>query len=1172
MTVAGNPDGRTGVPLLPIPKPYEFTLASRFSKGVRNLPHAPTAARTRHVRSLSSRQHAPAIRNGSRPRRPRSDGIIVETHNARHLLRSDGEGIFTQQLLHDMQQSRTFAYLLQEVEQKEDQSGTQLICGHTLIFSQSVSNLRNPRPPARSGRAPKSKAPRSEPGLAGILLSPTASRSWDGVTRCFGTRIVAARCELPQRSRGKSHVFLVSAYAPHTGRHSSEHDQFLEDLGDCMAATKSTDLLQIGIDGNGDMGVRADGNTAALGPLGVPRVNARGRTLCDTIESLGLCSTATFFGRRRKNAHVTWFHPATKRGHQLDHVLVRRSELRWVTSARKVNNRRGSDHHPVRCRTVLPPRWHKARRNDDKPKPRPSKGRVDRSRLQDPDVSATFRDTFSKKFAQMTVTLAATMLVLQTALVSTAEDTLTTPPAHAKRAWFCAEVEAAIQLRDLEQVRHDQRHRGARRRLALAKVKLRLEVRNAKARWAFELCDQMDRNRGQIWPCVKKLNAGSDVKFKSALPMMDRPDGSRTTTPAESAEALKHHLGQLYDSETAVDMDAVLELPPGPERPDLDRLPDMAELAHHVAKAQNGKATGEDTIAVEYLKAIMATDPDGKFESPEAAGMLLSAVQHHWTNKDVPPDWRIAILGMLHKKKSRSDPANYRTLSLLSVVAKLVASIIASRLQSVHDVIGSKSQCGFRPGFSGADAMSMVRAVLDGRRQYDLPTWIVACDLKRAFDRVDRPQTWAILRRYGISDDMVSRIEELYKDNVVKLRVDHADDVFAKSTVGVKQGDCLSPVLFLFVMAAAMETMSWPDTIAPIKFAWNSDGRVQDHTSRWPRDDDKTAADDTGTTNVEYADDLMLMFQSRPDLSDGFTALNTHMLRFGLEFHLARSCDSSKTVAMYVPSPSHPASKADLSPIMLPATTVGGQSQAAGRVDFAKELKYLGSIISSDLSDTTDITARIKSASQVFGALRQKVLGNSRVTALVKCRVYESAVLATLLHNSEFWALTMGQVRRLQVFHHRCCRAMAGVNMWKTRKLKITSAALLQQLGLKPIHTYAQTRFLRTVGRIARMPTTRLSRQLLGAWLPDAVRHASNPPQRLGTRLRLALEVRIPLLSPKDKAVFGHQCRHGWGTWLDVASNLSKPTRHAWHELTQTHPVLSRDHNDTTQAYLKQRP
>ena len=937
-----------------------------------------------------------------------------------------------------------------------------------------------------------------------------------------------------------------------------------------MAAAKSTDLLQIGIDGNGDVGVRSDGTTASLGPLGVPRVNARGRALGDTIESLGLCSTATFFGRRRRHAHVTWYHPATRRGHQLDHVLVRRSELRWVTNARKVNNRRGSDHHPVRCFTTLPPRWRKGKTGGHKPKPR--EGRVDRSRLQDADVSANYRSAFAKEFARLTITAAATMLVLQSALVTAAENTLTTPPTHAKRPWFCTEVEAAIQVRDFEQLLCDQRHRGARTRLALAKVKLRLEVRNAKSRWAFELCDQMDRNRGQIWPLVKKLNAGGEVKFKKSMPMMDRPDGSPTTTPTESAEVLQQHLGRLYDSATSVDMDAVFELPQAPVQPDLDRLPDMSELAHHVAKAQNGKATGEDTIAAEYLRAIMTTDPDGKFESPEAAAMLLRAIRHHWIHKDVPPDWRIAILGMLHKKKSRSDPANYRTLSLLSVVAKLVASITASRLQVLYDEIGSRSQCGFRPGHSGADAMSMVRAILDGRKQYDLPTWIMACDLKRAFDRVDRPQTWAILRRYGVPDEMVSRIAEMYRDNVVKLRVDHADDVFANSTVGVKQGDCLSPVLFLFVMAAAMETMQWPASIEPIKFTWNSDGRVQDHSSRWCRDPGKTAADDTGTTNIEYADDLILMFQTRPDLTVGFTALNTHLLRFGLEFHLARSADPSKTIAMYIPSPSYPAAEADVDPILLPAVTVGGHAHDAGRVDFATELKYLGSMLSADLTDTADITARLKAANQVFGALRQKVLGSNHVSTLVKRRIYESAVLATLLHNSEFWALTMGQVRRLQAFHHRCCRAMAGVNMWKTKHQHITSASLLEKLGLRPIHAYAQTRFLRAIGRIARMPTTRLPRQLLGAWIADAVKPATRPAQRLGTRLRLALEVRVPLLSATASAVFGYQSRHGWGIWLTVASSLSKPTRLAWHELTLAYPVLSRDHTDTTQAYLTQRP
>ena len=247
MTLTENIDGRTGVSCLPVPKPLEFTLSSGPSQEVRKSSLAYDGSQPAPA-IIEHRQSAQEVKDGTRPHRQRSRAtIIVETHNARHLLRTDGEGTFTQQLLIDMQQSRVFAYLLQEVEQKGDQSGAQVACDHTLILSGSVSNSRQPRPQARSGRAQKRKAPREEPGLAGILLSPTASRSWDGVTRRFGPRIVAARCKLPHRSRGKSHVLLVSAYAPHSGRHASEHTEFLEHLGDCVAAAKSTDLLQIGI-------------------------------------------------------------------------------------------------------------------------------------------------------------------------------------------------------------------------------------------------------------------------------------------------------------------------------------------------------------------------------------------------------------------------------------------------------------------------------------------------------------------------------------------------------------------------------------------------------------------------------------------------------------------------------------------------------------------------------------------------------------------------------------------------------------------------------------------------------------------------------------------------------------------------------------------------------------
>ena len=49
------------------------------------------------------------------------------------------------------------------------------------------------------------------------------------------------------------------------------------------------------------------------------------------------------------------------------------------------------------------------------------------------------------------------------------------------------------------------------------------------------------------------------------------------------------------------------------------------------------------------------------------------------------------------------------------------------------------------------------------------------------------------------------------------------------------------------------------------------------------------------------------------------------------------------------------------------------RGEAAGRVDFATEVKHLGSKLSADLSDKADVTARVKAANQVFGALRKQV-------------------------------------------------------------------------------------------------------------------------------------------------------------------------------------------------------
>jgi hypothetical protein len=76
----------------------------------------------------------------------------------------------------------------------------------------------------------------------------------------------------------------------------------------------------------------------------------------------------------------------------------------------------------------------------------------------------------------------------------------------------------------------------------------------------------------------------------------------------------------------------------------------------------------------------------------------------------------------------------------------------------------------------------------------------------KAFDSVDRALMLDILRRYGVPEHLVNLIHLLHTDVTVRFAVGKVEAEIS-STVGVKQGDTLAPILFLFVIQAAMETL-----------------------------------------------------------------------------------------------------------------------------------------------------------------------------------------------------------------------------------------------------------------------------------------------------------------------------------------------------------------------------
>ena len=121
-------------------------------------------------------------------------------------------------------------------------------------------------------------------------------------------------------------------------------------------------------------------------------------------------------------------------------------------------------------------------------------------------------------------------------------------------------------------------------------------------------------------------------------------------------------------------------------------------------------------------------------------------------------------------------------------------------------VAAGQRQNGFMMHRGCTDAVFCLKVALQKRKEHMQDSWVLFIDLVKAFDTVNRTALIAILKKFGVPSQLAVLIERLHTDVKVKLKVGTTDILF-DATIGVKQGDNMAPVLFLFYIHAAIEVM-----------------------------------------------------------------------------------------------------------------------------------------------------------------------------------------------------------------------------------------------------------------------------------------------------------------------------------------------------------------------------
>jgi hypothetical protein len=110
----------------------------------------------------------------------------------------------------------------------------------------------------------------------------------------------------------------------------------------------------------------------------------------------------------------------------------------------------------------------------------------------------------------------------------------------------------------------------------------------------------------------------------------------------------------------------------------------------------------------------------------------------------------------------------------------------------------------------------------------------------------------------------------------VKAKINKKDSE-VDNTIGVRQGSCKGPVIFLFVIQTAVETPQWPGGVAKLEFINRESGVTIGENSNRKRN----------ATPFEFwaslfAGDFALLFNSRDDFITGSNNIVAHLRKFGL--------------------------------------------------------------------------------------------------------------------------------------------------------------------------------------------------------------------------------------------------------------------------------------------------
>ena len=212
------------------------------------------------------------------------------------------------------------------------------------------------------------------------------------------------------------------------------------------------------------------------------------------------------------------------------------------------------------------------------------------------------------------------------------------------------------------------------------------------------------------------------------------------------------------------------------------------EILKAIGQLKTNKSSGPDMLINEFFmygKNILAPT-------------LVNLFNLIFEKGHFPETWSEGYVIPLHKKGSINEAENYRGITLLSTIGKLFTRVLNSRLGEWAEMYGvlMEAQAGFRAGMSTGDNIFVLHGLISHMLNNGHKLYCAFIDFTKAFDYIVRDNLWYKLVNLGLRGNILNIIKSMYTS--VKSRVKYSNILGNEfqCSLGVRQGECLSPLLF----------------------------------------------------------------------------------------------------------------------------------------------------------------------------------------------------------------------------------------------------------------------------------------------------------------------------------------------------------------------------------------